>query len=622
MENSGNASGTFSDFQEKMLLPKLPFDEKLLPRYPFPGANFLSASPDLFPSLSLGSRVAEPSEAAHNLPMLPLLPNLKFPPDPSKYNQHEQETPQALGQSQMPPPFSSFPENHRKVLENIILRTGGGSNSLLKKKSKSDIWSEDELDYLWIGVRRHGRGNWEAMIQDPRLRFSKYKIAEDLAARWEEEQLKILDGPGLPAPKPPVPPKSSNPLLSGISDAMMARALHGACSDGMVARALHGTKFNGSMKFHSHLTDMRLGLAGPSAASHLETSDAPLVNWPTDKFPTMFPREFFAGNMERPFGSSGAPVESPFLLNSLGTSCLDSLALQQRLKQRDAAGLGIVPGLNNAGSTDSNPVLLDHNNVQNLSKSKGKEEAAGFASPKGKLPHWLREAVNAPGKSPEPVLPPALSAIAQSVRLLYGEGSSKIPPFLVPGPPPPKPKDPLHDLKKKKKKKKKSHGPREDVGTTSTAALPLQAKSGTSGSDFPMIEVDPSVAGLNVETSQPSSSAPLPPKTCLAGVSPSPEVLELVATCPAPGPPPETHTDSMEPEVDAVDDEEETDPPVADMEEKAKEGSPDLEEPAGSEDSIKTHSDDSQHPDEGAEEEEDVSSEGTISDHPDSCDEA
>ncbi|KAG6384457.1 hypothetical protein SASPL_155727 [Salvia splendens] len=540
MENSRNAGSMFSDFQEKMLLPKLPFDEKLLPRYPFPGANMLSAAPDMFPSLSLGSRVAEPSEAAHNnLPMLPLFPNLKFPPDPSKYNQQEHEMPPAFGTSQMTPPFSSF------------LKTTG----------------------------RHGRGNWEAMIQDPRLRFSKYKTAEDLAARWEEEQLKVLDVPWLPTLKPPVPPKFSNPLFSGISDVMMARAPHGASSDGMMAQALHGTKFNGPMKFHPHVTDMRLGLAGPSAAPYLEPSDAPPVNWP-------FPRDFFAGNIERPFGSSGAPMDSPFLLNSLGTSCLDPLAMLQRVKQRDAAA--------------------------------GKEEAAGFTSPKGKLPHWLREAVNAPGKSPEPELPPTLSAIAQSVRVLYGEGSSQIPPFLVPGPPPPKPMDPLHGLKKnkKKKKKRKSHGPREDVASISTAQVPVQAISETSGSGFPTIKVDPSVPGLNLETSQPSLSAPIPPKICFAGLSPSPEVLELVTTCPAPGPPPRTHTDSMEPKADAFVseqvEEEESDTPVADVEEKA----PGLEEEAaGTGDLLQSQLE----PDKGKE---DVSSEGTISDHPDSYDEA
>lgn len=620
---SGNTSGTFSDFQEKMLLPKLPFDEKLLPRYSFAGANLLSTAPDLFPSLSLGSRGAEPSDTVHNFPMLPLLPNLKFPPDPSKYNQQEQEMPQVLGPSQMPSSFSSFPENHRKVLENIILRTGAGSNNLLKKKPKLDIWSEDELDYLWIGVRRHGRGNWEAMIQDPRLRFSKYKTPEDLAARWEEEQLKILDGPGHTAPKPLVPPKSSNALLSGLSDGMMARALHGACSDGMVARALHGTKFNGSLKFHSHLTDMRLGLAGPSStAPHLEPSEPPLVNW-SDKFPAKFPREFFAGNSERPFTSSGAPIESPFLLNSLGTSCLDSLALQHRLKQRDTASLGTLPGFNNAGSTEpafSNPVV-DHNSGQNLSKSKGKEEAAECSSPKGKLPHWLRAAVNAPGKAPEPELPPTLSALAQSVRVLYGEGSSQIPPFLVPGPPPRRPRDPLHALKKKKKKK--SHSPskdsgvanmptsshhREDVGSTSIVqipALPLQAKSGAT-----LIEVDLIAPGPDVETSHLSSSPPIPPETSSAGLSPSPDV-ELVASCLAPGPPPGTQsglTDSMIPEADAVS-QGEADPEVAHLEQKSKEESSALEEPTGSGDSSKG-------------DEEEASSEGTISDNPDSCDEA
>lgn len=629
LENSGNAGGTFSDFQEKMLLPKLPFDEKLLPRYPFPGANLLGASSDMFPNLSLGSRAAEPSETVHNLPMLPLLHNLKFPPDTLKYNHQEQE---------MTPTFSTFPENHRKVLENIILRTGSGSNNLLKKKPKLDIWSEDELDYLWIGVRRHGRGNWEAMILDPRLRFSKYKTAEDLAARWEEEQLKILDGPGLPAPKPLVPPKSSNALLSGISDGMMARALHGACSDGMVARALQGAKFNGPLKFHPHMTDMRLGLAGPSAAPHLEPSDPLLVNWSADKFPAKFSREFFAGNNERPFASSGAPIESPFLLNSLGTSCLDSLALHQKLKQRDAAGLSISPGLNNAGSNGpascSNPVL-DHNNGQNLSKLKGKEEAAGYTSPKGKLPHWLREVVNAPGKAPEPELPPTLSAIAQSVRVLYGEGSPQIPPFVVLGPPPPRPKDPLHGVKKKKKKKKKSHGPskdsgvanvstsshhREDVGSTSIAqapALPLQAKSGATGSESPLIEANMSTPGPDVKTSHPSSSVAIPPENCSAGLSPSPEVVELVASCPAPGLPPGEHTGFTDSAINGPDavSEGEADPQVAHLEQKAKKGS----SSTGSGDSSKRHSDDShiRQPDV-----EEVSSEGTISDQSDNCDEA
>lgn len=44
-EYSGNSCATFSDFQEKMLLSRLPFDDKLLPRYSFPSANLPHSTP-------------------------------------------------------------------------------------------------------------------------------------------------------------------------------------------------------------------------------------------------------------------------------------------------------------------------------------------------------------------------------------------------------------------------------------------------------------------------------------------------------------------------------------------------------------------------------------------------
>ncbi|KAG8365705.1 hypothetical protein BUALT_Bualt18G0134400 [Buddleja alternifolia] len=567
-EHSGNSGAILSEFQEKMLLPKLPFDEKFLPRYSFPSASLLNRSPDLFPSLSLGSRIAESNDTTvHDLPMLPLLPNLKFPLNPPKYNQQQQEIAPPLGSIQLPSSLSSFPENHRKVLENIILRTGTGSSSLLKKKSKIDMWSEDELDYLWIGIRRHGRGNWEAMLQDPRLKFSKLKTAEDLSARWEEEQVKILDGP---APRSLRPPKSPNPPL--LSDGMMARALHGTCSDGMVARALHGTTYNAPLKFQTHLTDMRLGLGGvPSNAPHLEPLDPPPPpTWYADKFQAMFSRDVCAGTCGRSFHS-----ESPFMRNSVGTSSrLDSLGLQQRQKQRDVSGLGILPaGHDNMG-------YVAGGDYKNLSKSKGKEEVGRCTSPpKGMLPHWLRAAVS---KTPEPDLPPTVSAIAQSVRVLYGEGSSKLPPFLVPGPPPPKPKEPMKRSLKKKKKKKmmRSHTAsnssqgREHAGLTSIALVTA----------FPLIET-------NLKTPMsPLSSTP-----AVAGLSPSPHVLDLVAPPPyIPGP-------------NGVD---------LPVEEKASQGSSAVEEEeeeTGSAESSKTHSDPLhiRQPDDG----EEISSEGTLSDH-------
>ncbi|XP_073011714.1 uncharacterized protein [Typha latifolia] len=83
---------------------------------------------------------------------------------------------------------------HKHLLENVR----SGSLTLKEKlDGLSDMkfvndWSEDELDFLWIGVRRYGVNNWNAMLADPRLCFSKARVAEDLAERWQIEQRKLL----------------------------------------------------------------------------------------------------------------------------------------------------------------------------------------------------------------------------------------------------------------------------------------------------------------------------------------------------------------------------------------------------------------------------------------------
>ncbi|XBI50151.1 hypothetical protein VPH35_113603 [Triticum aestivum] len=53
-------------------------------------------------------------------------------------------------------------------------------------------WSEEELDFLWIGVRRYGTSNWNAMLRDTRLRFSSSRMSEDLSEQWGKEQKKLL----------------------------------------------------------------------------------------------------------------------------------------------------------------------------------------------------------------------------------------------------------------------------------------------------------------------------------------------------------------------------------------------------------------------------------------------
>ncbi|XP_059287252.1 protein CHROMATIN REMODELING 4 isoform X1 [Lycium ferocissimum] len=560
--NLKNSGVTLSDIQEKAALQK-PFDEPLLPRYPFPSMNMPRPPSDLFPSLSLGSRVADVNESVREHPVLPFLPNLKFPPhDAARFNPQEQ-----LGLGHMVPSSSSFPENHRKVLENIMLRTGlgsgSGSGNLLKRKSKLDIWCEDELDCLWIGVRRHGRGNWDAMLRDPRLKFSKYKTPEDLSIRWEAEQLKILDGP---APKP------SNPTKVGKS------GLFPGISDGMMARALHGCKLNEQL-LPTHLTDMKLGFRDlPSSFPHLEPPERlGLNNNHISHLPTRSADKYRvnmnAGPPDRPGASSSFLMESPFLLNSLGSSSLGPLGRFDLQKENNDGASGFIklPNLldrslnnshDNAGGGESSncPSLPELNKGQKFSQSKGKE-VAECSSPKNKLPHWLREAVNtAPAKPPEPDLPPTVSAIAQSVRVLYGEEKKpSIPPFVIPSPAPSRPRDPRLSLNKKKKK----HGlqvmkqfQKDFAGTSNVHGESMAGTSSLQDSAVPLLSsvmartsgesnLNMPPLSLNVNPST-SSVSTFPLMKTSTGLSPSPKVLQLVASCVAPGPPIATSSSFLE----------------------------------------------------------------------------
>ncbi|KAK4743530.1 hypothetical protein SAY87_001531 [Trapa incisa] len=104
-------------------------------------------------------------------------------------------------------PFLCPGTENREYMPHLLPSSSTNERSLLRHKLMLDsfldqagafnyhmAWSEEELDYLWIGVRRYGRSNWEAMLRDPRLHFSPFRMARDLAERWEEEQMKHLGG--------------------------------------------------------------------------------------------------------------------------------------------------------------------------------------------------------------------------------------------------------------------------------------------------------------------------------------------------------------------------------------------------------------------------------------------
>ncbi|KAM0057228.1 putative DNA helicase chromatin regulator PHD family [Helianthus debilis subsp. tardiflorus] len=469
---------------EMMTLPHLPFDMTKLPSRE---QNISHPHPDLFPNLTLGRSIGDFSA-------IPVLPKLRFRKD-----NHHQEMDVGpppppmlgLGQGQMLPMFASLPENHRKVLENIMMRTGTGSSSgagnPLKRKLVKDFWSEDELDFLWIGVRRHGRGGWEAMLQDPRLKFSRFRVAEDLAARWEEEQLKILD---IPTQKDSKSGKST--VFPDISD-------------GMMKRALHKSRFAaGPLGFQPHLTDMKLGLEDkiPEKQNPRGFENDHFPTWNIERFPMSFSGDSASGPSDR---LEQHVLPHPFVLGSLGLNGFGLFNSQHNVGLK-------MPNLFYSGGA------LDRSKGENIGNSKGKEVAdGGGGSSENKLPHWLRKAVgggssvDVPAQPQEPELPPTISAIAESVRLLYKDEPPTIPPFIPPGLPPHRPEDP-RQIFKKKKKRRHSHGPGHqsslDVPGTSHQPQELASTSGTSGTEPDLNVPPPSPPPVNQTVVAPPSSPP------------------------------------------------------------------------------------------------------------------
>lgn len=113
------------------------------------------------------------------------------------------ETRQAF-ENTLPPSSSSHLSSllrHKSLLDDIVSRARALSERDTfqdKFKPCALAWTEEELDSLWIGVRRYGRANWNAMLRDPRLRFSPWRMAKDLSEQWEEEQSKLLKGTHAP----------------------------------------------------------------------------------------------------------------------------------------------------------------------------------------------------------------------------------------------------------------------------------------------------------------------------------------------------------------------------------------------------------------------------------------
>ncbi|CAN6199078.1 unnamed protein product [Urochloa humidicola] len=457
VENSGPS---IASFQGKLGLPNFGLDDNIPLKH-------MKSMPDMFPNLSLGAQKEYLRNSVPELPDSSLLPN--FMADIAGTSKQKSFVPgllPGLGLSPAQPIHSAMPDNHKKVLDSIIMRAQYASNKLLKKRSKLDYWSEDELDALWIGVRRHGRGNWDAMLRDPKLKFLNNRTSEELASRWILEEQKIIEEPMSTATRRP----SSTPF-PGISDAMMSRALNES-NFSKLRMEQH--------KLQSHLTDIQLGssdilsrLPHVEAANYMNSSEGgpSQMPWQDLKHRSGYGGDFPGSTLDK-LEKPDIGLIPPFMPNPFVSDSINPLPINRK-------GNGTIPPKEIGPTSHENillhgvsdgqmnllhemqrrvrlgkqPMEMNLNRTDHSNPQLDNTADLGGLKP-NKLPHWLQEAVRAPSsKPPERELPAAVSAIAQSACLLLGEQEPAIPPFLIPGTPLSRPKDPRINSKKRKLRK-------------------------------------------------------------------------------------------------------------------------------------------------------------------------
>ncbi|XP_062186897.1 protein CHROMATIN REMODELING 4-like [Phragmites australis] len=453
-----NPLPSIASFQGKLGLPSFGLEDNIPLKH-------MKSIPDIFPNLSLGTNKDYVRNSVPEFPNSSLLPN--FMADiagTSKQKSLMSGLLPGLGLNPVQPIHSAMPENHKKVLDNIMMRAQYASSKFLKR-SKLDYWSEDELDALWIGVRRHGRGNWDAMLRDPKLKFLNNRTSEELTSRWMLEEQKIIEEPMSTATR-----CDRSTSFPGISDAMMSRALNESNSSKVRME---------QPKLQSHFTDIQLGSSDilsrfphVDAANYMNSIEGGATQMPWQDFKH---RSTYVGDLP---GSTFDKLQKldvglvpPFMPNPFMNESIGSLPINQKnnnsIQQSETGSSsrenvlhGVSDGQMNLLHEMQRRMMLGKQPIEmNLNRTNHSnsllENSSDFGSSKSnKLPHWLQEAVRAPPpKPPERELPATVSAIAQSVCLLLGEQKPAIPPFLIPGPRLSLPKDPRITSKKRTPRK-------------------------------------------------------------------------------------------------------------------------------------------------------------------------
>ncbi|KAL6532834.1 hypothetical protein OROGR_013794 [Orobanche gracilis] len=161
---------------------------------------------------------------------------------------------------------------HLMMLDSILTRARG-------KLGFATTWSEEELDCLWIGVRRHGVNNWDAIITDPRLQFSPWKTGRDLAERWQDERYQLFHGRPISQVKcmarPDLYPGHTTSVQ--LSLGVHQNPLH-ECGARKRSPIVHCTDFARNRQFQkpiNYLPRSNLGLVKPSEGSGFAKGNLP-----------------------------------------------------------------------------------------------------------------------------------------------------------------------------------------------------------------------------------------------------------------------------------------------------------------------------------------------------------
>ncbi|CAN6486047.1 unnamed protein product [Victoria cruziana] len=332
-------------------------------------------------------------------------------------------------------------QGHRWMLENNVRRTAPSNQRKLSPTERTQMytnfWSEEELDSLWIGVRRYGRDNWNAMLRDPKLHFSECRIANDLAEQWKMEQKKLLNS-SLTAMR------LSRYGFPCIPDSMLARTADGRINGHKIG---HCT----SLSLEVPKANTALALGDPSTSAVGSGAMRPDLCLHSQSSLSLLKDDRSKLDAALSLSSGYESRNANFLKASNGESDLHrsrrGSAPPDRKKKKNLWNFSKFQDSADRSQLDLWSADKLHSSQDQEDCPQSQEERICSGPGTDALPHWMREAVSSPSR----VAPPLTSshlATPHSGNLMCTD-KQVIPPILDPAPPPVSPEDSFKQLRKK-----------------------------------------------------------------------------------------------------------------------------------------------------------------------------